>query len=603
MPAVAEIKRARRGRQRPSTPLSPTIQLSPTSSQFLSLVARPSPQLESSAPQPHQMKIDCTASCESWLRRSAAIALICCILVLFTAIGGSSGGGGGTALPVERLALDDVGGDGGGRSGVQSVRRDGRGGGARARAGHAFAEASMHVSIRAPAVGRWFSSSSSPSVVPASATQSAKGTPAPTPPPLTDEEALLIMKMPAGCAESSLPAAMREYAVWREGKMVFLRAAEGDVKRARELQAASDDTDPPLSVVVYGRAGGGWGDRLPAVVSLLAFAMDSRRVFFLDYPPVYEWLASPYFDWRLDARELPFLVATVAATPVEHLYTCDNWASCLFSTAAPEKRFPPDPPVSLHLVSNRGLWQPTTDPATRARWTALVAGRPACLHQAAARPRAALLQQPEVRLVERRFAAERAKGKRIVGIHHRAGDAIMGNEAAGLRIGSNFTDAAAKVTALMVQPDGATFASENLAVHATNPRDSVFFVTDSLELREAVRALYPAVITTDTQPMHVGNDASDVAVDIAHERAKLSRRSESDGMRDALIDWWLLARTDIRSGWITSGFIRTATVHSYTGEWLQGVFCLDTAQCCGEGLLPGTHHEVIATCFESQSGV
>ena len=132
----------------------------------------------------------------------------------------------------------------------------------------------------------------------------------------------------------------------------------------------------------------------------------------------------------------------------------------------------------------------------------------------------------------------------------------------------------------------------------------VFFATDSLELREAVRALYPAVITSDTRPMHVGNDASDVHVALAHSRAKAAlQRSDTDGMRDALIDWWLLAQADVRVGAISSGFIRTATVHSLSGEWRGGAGCLDTARCCGDDVPPGMHHLAIADCFVAQSGV
>jgi hypothetical protein len=369
-------------------------------------------------------------------------------------------------------------------------------------------------------------------------------------------------------------------------------------------------------------------------------------VFFLDYPPVYGWLASPYFDWRLSRAELPFLATAVAATPLETLYTCDNWDTCLWSPADPAARYPAAAPVSVHLVSNRGLWQPTTHRDTVARWTALVGGQPACLHQAFAKPTPALLQQPEVRAMQARFAAERAAGRRIVGMHHRTGDAVMAREAAGddpvalaaaadiiaanaaanaeiypevaAAIAAAAAAAAAagpaapmspydKARAMMRAVDSSNAAFDTLQDYAAGAHaagSTVFFASDSVELRSAVRDAFPGVLTTNTKPMHVGNDLSDWAVGIAHEAARSgAARSETDGMREALVDWWLLANADIRVGATTSGFMRTATVHSLSGEWLVGFECLDIPRCCGEGVERGTHHRVIAECFVSQSGV
>jgi len=252
-----------------------------------------------------------------------------------------------------------------------------------------------------------------------------------------------------------------------------------------------------------------------------------------------------------------------------------------------------------------------------------------------------------VRAAAARFAAARAAGRRVVGMHHRAGDAVMAREAAGddpAALAAAAAIAAAnaaanaeiypelaaamaaavataapagaapppqtpyeKARAMMRAVDSSNAAFDTLEDYAAGAHSAgatVFFASDSVELRAAVREAFPGVLTTNTKPMHVGNDLSDWAVGIAHEAARTTGvRSETDGMREALIDWWLLANADIRVGSITSGFMRTATVHSRTGEWRVGFECLDVPLCCGEGVAPGTHHKVIAECFVSQSGV
>jgi hypothetical protein len=408
------------------------------------------------------------------------------------------------------------------------------------------------------------------------------------------------MALPEGCragTEGRFHAAMVAYGRWHAAKMAFVRAAGGDVTAARALQAAAGDTDPPLTLAVYGSPGGGWGDRVPAVASLFGMALRYGRVFLFDYPAVYPWMTSPYFDWRVDRAALPALAAAIDAAPLETRYDCGDDAGlqgCLWIYPHPDRRWPPDPPVSVHLVSNRGIWGPDSRHDHIGWFNALTGGRSACLTQALLRPRPALLALPALRTIAARFAAARAAGRRVVGIHHRAGDQVMideANAAAGAAAAAALPAAAdaAALDALLGEMLGVT--AYNVAAHAARAGDAVFFVSDSVRAREAVRRRHPTVITTDTRIMHVGNDAFDGNVQAAYEAQRRADFTVADGMRDVLVDWWLLASADIRVGSLFSGFVRSAAVASATGAYDQGEGYQAGFECCvGD-------HLTLSTCF------
>ena len=423
---------------------------------------------------------------------------------------------------------------------------------------------------------------------------------------LTEAEAAAAHKLPAVCESETagrFHATLVAYGRWHAAKMAFVKAANGDLMRARVLQAAAGDTDPPLTLAVYGEPGGGWGDRVPAIVALFGLALRYGRVFLLDYHAVYNWLDSPYVDWRVDRAALPALGLAIDAVPVENRYTCqdetdETGAGCLWIYPHPDRRWPPTPPVSLHHVTNRGIWGPGSRHDHIAWFNALTGGRSACLTQAVLRPRSALLALPAVRSILARFDVAREAGMRVVGIHHRAGDIVMTREALRAAGDANAPPAAplpdvgdvAGLDAYLTAAMGETGAATALAAHVA-AGDTVLVVTDSADVREAVRRRYPAVITTDARIMHVGNDASDVFVHAAHESQRRVRISEDVGMRDVLVDWWLLASTDLRKGLLLSGFVRSATVASATGAFDQGTACMNEFECCAGD------HATITTCF------
>ena len=148
---------------------------------------------------------------------------------------------------------------------------------------------------------------------------------------------------------------------------------------------------------------------------------------------------------------------------------------------------------------------------------------------------------------------------------------------------------AAPLDALLGETLGVT--AYNIAVHAARGDDAVFFVSDSVRAREAVRRRYPSVITTDARIMHVGNDFSDAIVQAAYEAQRRADFTVADGMRDVLVDWWLLASADIRVGSLISGFMRSAAVASATGAYDQGEGCQGGYECCiGD-------HLTLSPCF------
>ena len=145
-------------------------------------------------------------------------------------------------------------------------------------------------------------------------------------------------------------------------------------------------------------------------------------------------------------------------------------------------------------------------------------------------------------------------------------------------------------TAALLEEAMADWAGFGLAREAAKPGQVLFFVTDARDIRTAARIAFPGIITTDTRPLHVGNDASDLVVQAAHEALALHVSAE-DGVRDVLVDWWLLASADIRVGSLTSGFVRSATIFSATGSFDQSVSCELQGDCCAGD------HRALGKCF------
>ena len=137
------------------------------------------------------------------------------------------------------------------------------------------------------------------------------------------------------------------------------------------------------------------------------------------------------------------------------------------------------------------------------------------------------------------------------------------------------------------------YLNSRLAAQAGRADVALFFVSDSTELRAAVKVRYPDAIFTETRPVHVGNDQSDVVVGEVH-RVGLAATglSEAAALGDALVDWWLLARADLRYGPTISGYMRTAIIHSATGAFDFGELCLDEQSCC-----ISTGHADIGRCW------
>ena len=119
-------------------------------------------------------------------------------------------------------------------------------------------------------------------------------------------------------------------------------------------------------------------------------------------------------------------------------------------------------------------------------------------------------------------------------------------------------------TAALLEEAMADWAGFGLAREAAKPGQVLFFVTDARDIRTAARIAFPGIITTDTRPLHVGNDASDLVVGGIRDMIKAAAvpLRDDDVMRDTLVDWWLLANVDVQVGYISSGFARSAVVAS-----------------------------------------
>lgn len=347
-----------------------------------------------------------------------------------------------------------------------------------------------------------------------------------------DRQRALLAALPRNC--SVFIKQLREYAAWRAEALKKLVATGGDI-RAPGAEG--------LKVVVVSSTGGGFGDRLPFMISVLAFCMRYKRVFFIDWPPFAKFVYSPFLDWRLRADLYPKLAARLKDAKPTLLYTCENDGedaefSCIWAHTNPDVSLGSD---LLLLAGNRGIWSAGSN-SPHMKWyrDSVIDNVPACAHQAIVQPRPALLARAQPMLD--RFAALRAqyvhKNLTIVGFHYRAGDAIL------LRNGAvDFT-----------VEDMSTGWRHQLKLCAGEPHHAVFLLSDSAALRaDAVRRFgADRIITTDVMPRHVG----DVEV-------RNTKVNETEAVADVLTDWWLLKHADfIVVGKMDSGFSRMAVLAS-----------------------------------------
>ena len=390
------------------------------------------------------------------------------------------------------------------------------------------------------------------------------------------DEARAAAALPTGCG-GGLLTLLRAYGAWHAQKLAFLRAARGNVTFARELQAAAGDSDPPMSLAVYGPLGGGLGDRLPSIVALFAFALRYRRVFLLDWPPAYGLLFSPWLDWRIDVAEVPLLASALAIKRLEVRWGGGDGHG-VWDTVEPDAVSPPGPPISPYMVTNRGIWSYTTVAAHRAFFNELTGGSPACLHQAILRPSPALLSDAAITAVQDRFASERSSGRRVLGLHFRAGDAAMGLqrvESSGGSLVANEipplpSDVANKLAAALARaaPHLDSIGAQSSTANASSA-SALFFLTDFMPTRPIMRAKYPSVIFSDVVPKHIGVDAPGGA-------AKDSAAA-TDRLHTSLVDWWLLSQVDAQLGELGTGFGRAALLASKTGVFYSAEGC---SPCC-----------------------
>lgn len=350
-------------------------------------------------------------------------------------------------------------------------------------------------------------------------------------------------------------AALTSYGAWHSAQLERLRTTNGDLTR---LSNNADDTPKPLSAAVHGGSGGGWGDRIVSIVSLFGFALRYKRLFFLNYPALAPWMHSPFFDWSINGT-LPLLQRAVRLTELQILYA-GNGALTVWDHPAPAERWPASSPV-VHVIGNRGIWSAASRQENIDFFDHLTRGVPACLQQALFRPTPAL--QQFVQPYTSRFAAVRARGHLVVGVHFRSGDASL---AAGGRPQLWF--------------DTMTTQFQQVLVACTRaPNRTVFFASDSATLKRDVARLFgAAIITTDIEPRHVGEPGDYTA-------------SEADVVRDTMAEWWLLAQCDFLAFDVSSGFARSAVAASASGQFMGvGPGDCDAASTGHEALRQMYHH-------------
>lgn len=359
------------------------------------------------------------------------------------------------------------------------------------------------------------------------------------------EQRRSLAYLPDGC--SRVIDAVREYAEWREIAIErLLEEGEGE--------PTLEQMEEGLRIAMYADIGGGWGDRLPAMVSLFAFAMRYKRVFFIDWRPLSRWMTSPFFDWRFEASAMPELAYRVRSRiNLNTLYTCEPWGGtrrgCLWDRPRPDQRF--DRSV-LHFASNRGIWTLSSLPEHVSFFKNLTGGSPACLHKALFQPTPELLARAAPMI--QRIEALRASGLRVVGFHYRAGDhTLVGNGAQHKNV--TVDD--------MLQGWRGT-----LLKCAADPKTVLFFLSDSATLRRNVQAQFgeERVLLSPLQPKHVGD-----------KEVAATAVNESEALGDMLAEWLMLQATDfVVVGRGDSGFARSAVLHSRNASYGYEVYMYHT---------------------------
>ena len=221
-------------------------------------------------------------------------------------------------------------------------------------------------------------------------------------------------------------------------------------------------------------------------------------------------------------------------------------------------RWPASAPISPYLITNRGVWSYASAREHVDFWEELVSSVPACLYHVLLRPSPALLADVEVVRTTSAFAAERAAGRLVLGMHFRAGDAAMSGEVQAR--GSGGGDGGSEL-----QPDVLDRLAAALGVARAHGHDNstLFVATDTLAVRALIAAAIPRALFTSAPPRHVDLEAGD----------------KREALRSTLVDWWLLASVDAQLGSMQSGFARTALLASATGVYHSDGGC---EPCCGE---------------------
>lgn len=380
------------------------------------------------------------------------------------------------------------------------------------------------------------------------------------PPPRPKKVPARPLAVSPGCERAV--DALEQYERWRYDALAFIDSSE--TKSADEPFPSRLPDGSSLSVAAFSRLGGaGWGDRIPALISLLAFSLRYRRVFVADYPAISPWIESPLLELDVDpASSHPYLAWAVKHTRPSMLYSCGE--DCLWVLEKPGDSYPASIPIH-HIAANRGLWA-TTSRGDHILWAKDSGLFPQCLHQLLLRPTAALLAAAEPYL--KPMQELRQKGRtstRIIGFHYRVGGekSVHSQEQETLQ--------AQPLTYHDLDPSFKGILTACLSLEDT----SIYFFSDSQSLKEDLQQRFGDRI------LLAKHDAKSAGVIVsADEEVKSAKLDDTEALKEVLIDWWTLAQTDFIVLASSSGFARSAVAASSHGSFtIAGTSFAPAANC------------------------